>query len=255
MKNSQILSLLLMMFVAVTVGCTPSPPEPGFRISTTVTLPGPFGFPTIGHYLNAPIFGSLQSPRPNFGPVSGNVNAFLGNTQSRAYYDVDGGVAPADWNMGFGPNAQFCPGRVGLVTIVTPGEDFGLDCLVIPIFFFTVDPAVIEVDYPPPSVTIYGSDISSIGGMPTVEYYNSSGAFVALRYASAVASDGTWLTSATPDLSSVPSGRYLLVIRNPDGAVAGNAFVDIYSYFEPPQEEEPDYCDGSVVCPEDPPQN
>lgn len=251
MKNSLILFLILMVCVAGASACSSGPPKPGFRITATVTLPGPFGFPATVAYTQTPIAGNWQANRPDLGPVTGNVNAFLGNTGSAGYYDVFGGLAPANWNMGFGPHAQHCASRVGLVTIQMPGENYGLNCDVIPILFFTASPAVIDADFPPPSVTISGSGISSAGGMPVVAYLDASGGVVAQQYATEVASDGSWLSSPTPDLSSVGTGRYLLRITNPDGTVAGSAFVDVYRFYEPPPDPDPGPC-GESVCPEDP---
>ena len=249
MKKNQTLCLLVI-FVVTMGACIPSPPKPGFRISTTVTRPGPFLFPQTVAYTNAGVFGNLVGGLPTLGPVTGNVSAFIGNTGSGAYYDVHGGVAPAAWVLGISPGSQFCAGQSDLTTIIRAGEDYGLDCLLIPIFsFFTVDPSVIDVDYPPPTVTVSGSGISSSGGMPTVEYYNVNGILVAQQSALQVAADGTWLTMSTPDLSSVYAGSYLLTVRNPDGGVAGHAFVEVFRYSEPPPDPDPDPCPQELVCP------
>jgi hypothetical protein len=249
MKKIKILFLMLMV-VTVMAACASDPPKPGFRVSTTITRLNVFFFPETIAYTNAGVFGNLVGGLPSLGPVTGNVGAFIGNTGSTAYYDVNGGVAPAAWVLGISPGSPACGGQSDLVTIIRAGEDFGLDCLQIPIFFFVVDPSTIDVDYPPPLVTVSGSNISSTGGMPTVEYYNSYGILVAQQAASQVAVDGTWLTAATPDLSSISSGRYLLTIRNPDGAIAGNGFVNIFHYVEPPPEPDPETClQGMMVCP------
>lgn len=246
MKKFQILCLLVTL-VAVMAGCGSSPPKPGFRISTTVTRFNAFLFPQTFSYQNAGVNGRLENPAPYYGTVTGTIPGFLGSTGPQAYLNVDRGVAPAFWNVGFSLGS-FCGGQT-MMALIFPGEDYGLDCFLIPIGgFFIVTPSTIDVSSPPAFVTISGSGISSVGGMPMVEYYNCYGALVAQEAASQVASDGTWLSASTPDLSSVSSGQYLLTIRNPDGSVAGNAYVDVFSYSEPPPDPDPGPC-GLEVCP------
>lgn len=96
---------------------------------------------------------------------------------------------------------------------------------------------------------ISGSGISSANGMPSVEYWNPSGQFGASTQATEVAPDGTWLSGATPDLSQVYSGTYLLRVKNATGEYAGSGFVDVYRYQEPPPPPNPDPC----YCPRDMP--
>lgn len=248
MKKNQILCLMVI-FVAVMAACIPSPPKPGFRISTTITRLNFFFFPETVAYTNVGVFGNFVGGLPSFGPVTGNLGAFIGNTGSGAYYDVNGGIAPAAWVLGFSSGSPFCGGQTDLTTIIKAGEDRRFDCLLIPFGgFFTVTPSTIDVDSPPPLVTINGSGISSAGGMPTVEYYNSYGTLLAQQAASQVAEDGTWLTASTPDMSSINGGRYLVTIRNADGGVAGNAFVDVFRYTEPPPDPDPGPC-GLQICP------
>lgn len=250
MKRNKILCLMLAV-AALMAACMSEPPKPGFRISTTITRFNFFFFPETIHYTNAGVFGDFvgTSLLLGLGPATGNVEAFIGNTGSVAYYDVRGGIAPARWNLGLSPFSSHCGGQVALVTIIRAGEDYGLDCALIPFpFFFTANPSMLDVDNPPPFVTINGSGITSVGGMPTLEYYTASGTLVAQGTASQVAGDGTWLTASTPDISSMSGGRYLLTIRNADGAVAGNAFVDVFRYTEPPPDPDPGPC-GLQVCP------
>lgn len=257
MKKNKILALMVIL-VAAMAACIPSPPKPGFRISTTLTRLNFFFFPETVAYTNAGVFGNLVGELPSFGPVTGNVGAFVGNTGAGAYYDRPGGVTPAAWVLGFSFGSPFCSGKTTLTTIIKAGEDRQFDCLLIPTFsFFAVTRSTIDVDSPPAFVTISGSGISSAGGMPTLEYYNSYGSLIAQDAASQVAEDGTWLTASTPDVSSISSGRYLLTIRNPDGAVAGNAYVDIFSYVEPPPDPDPGPCGQQLsgqqqtICPEE----
>jgi len=251
MKQNKILFLILIL-VAVMAACVSAPPKPGFRVSTTITRFDAFFFPVTIAYPNAGVRGNLVGGLPSIGRVTGNVNAFMGNTGPDAYYDVNGGVAPAAWNMGISAGSQFCAGQSELVTILSAGEDFGLNCNLIPIFFFAVNPSTIDANSPPASVTISGSGISSDGGMATIEYYNSYGTLVAQQTASQVAEDGTWLTASTPDLSSINSGRYLVTVRNPDGAIAGNALVDVFRYSEPPPDPDPGACGPDQICPIEP---
>src|SRR5438552_8021252 len=73
------------------------------------------------------------------------------------------------------------------------------------------------------------------------------------RGAPQVAADGSWLSGPTPDLSSAGSGRYILVVRNPDGVVAGSGLVDVYEEYSPPRacnpsEGQVDNCISMIGC-------
>jgi hypothetical protein len=249
MKQNKILFLIVIL-VAVMAACIPSPPKPGFRISTTITRFNDFFFQETFAYPNAGVNGRLVQAAPYYGTVTGTIPGFLGSTGPQAYLNVDRGVAPAFWNVGFSLGS-FCGGQT-MMALIFPGEDYGLDCLLIPIGgFFIVSPSTIDVESPPPFVTINGSGISSAGGMPTLEYYSSYGTLVAQCAASEVAADGSWLTASTPDMSSISGGRYLVTIRNPNGGVAGNAFVDVFRYTEPPPDPDPGPCEiHNMICPE-----
>ena len=248
MKRKQILAVVFV-FAFLVAACVPSPPNPGFRVTTTITRLNFFFFPETALYPHVGIFGTFVGSSPLLGIPTGTITAFMGNTGSGAYFDVNGGKAPAAWNMGM--SNGFCAGQSILVLVTKPGIDFRLDCAEISLFFvtFTVSPAVIDVSDPPPSITISGSGISSAGGMPTIEYYDGLGTMIGQATAVQVAEDGTWLIAATPSLPSIGGGRYLVTIRNPDGAVAGNAFIEVFSYYEPPPDPEPDPCAPDQICP------
>jgi hypothetical protein len=253
MKKNTILFLITICLAGL-AACTPNPPATGFRLTTTRTtfvngspLPSTIDAPNIG------VNGNFEHNIDNATPSSGDVAGFTGVTNGSAYFDVNSAKLPGVWRLGetSGP----CGGQHIFATIRARGYTVPLDCRDVPITFFSFLPSMIERDYPPASITIEGTGISSQGGMPTVEYYNLNGILVAQNTASAF--DGTVLTAPAPNLSLFGSGAYLAVVRNADGSSPGNGVVVIFDYLEPPADPPPDpgSCGPELVCPEDPPQN
>jgi hypothetical protein len=81
-------------------------------------------------------------------------------------------------------------------------------------FSLTASPSTANLNALPPSITISGQAMDGTYGMPLVEYFDGSGYLVGSAVATAVAGDGTWLTTATPDLSWVYSGTYQVRVTN-----------------------------------------
>src|SRR5215213_1724884 len=188
-KHTTLLSLtiLLVGFSA----CIPSPPNTGFRVSTTrTTITAGSPMPTTVDAPNIFVDGNVVSV-PCCVQILGTIGAFSGTTNSDAYYDVSGGKTPARWRLGEGNGP--CGGQSVTVDILNAGSTVNLNCRDLPSTFFSFLPSVIKRDMPPESITIEGTGISSAGGMPTIEYYDLNGSLVAQNTAFEVASDGSAL--------------------------------------------------------------
>jgi hypothetical protein len=92
--------------------------------------------------------------------------------------------------------------------------------------------------------------------MPTVEYYDGNGILVAQVTAFEVAPDGTQLGAPGPDLSLMTSGsNYILIVRNPDGTVAGDSSIYVFDSNIPPPNPDPGpggTCGIDTICPVEP---
>lgn len=254
MKKTTILCLLTMLLAGLSA-CVPSPPNPGFRISTTrTTIVSGSPLPTTLSAPNIFVNGEVLST-PCCVQIVGNVGAFSGATNNDAYYDVGGGKTPATWRLGEGNGP--CSGQSITQFILNAGSTITLDCRNIPSTFFSFLPSTILRDYPPESISIEGTGISSTGGMPTVEYYDLNGVLVAQSTVTQVASGGTSLTAPAPSLSQFSSGAHIAIVRNSDGTVPGNGVVVIFDYFQYPNDPPPppESCGPQLICPELPPQN
>jgi hypothetical protein len=254
MKKIKIL-FSITIFVIGLSACVPGPPNPGFRVKTTrTTRIGGSPVPSTSDANSISVFGTLTSTYPGL-QTTGNIGAFSGVTNANAYYDVNGGKTAAIWQLGewSGP----CADQSISQQILNAGSTITLDCRDITIPFFFFSPSMIQRDSPPESLAVEGSGISTAGGMPTVEYYNMNGVLVAQDTATQVAPDGSGLSVATPNLSLLSNGAYVVAVRNPDGNFAGNGTMVIFDYFQSPGGEEPPPDPGSCgreqVCPEYPP--
>ena len=241
MKKNRIL-FALGIFLAGMSACIPSPPNPGFRVTTTRTTFNEMLFPVT---LDAPgisVYGHTVGALAPPSAVSGTVGAFIGSTNSNAYYDVKGGQTPYLWSLG--ENSGPCAGQSDIVYIPHGGSTQNLDCRQIPVAFFAFSPASIERDSPPAYINIDGTGISSDSGMPTVQYYDTNGTLISQNTAfqavpDGISSNGTLLSAPTPDLSLFISGEYVVTVTNPDGTVAGSGLLVIFDYLEPPPDPDP----------------
>lgn len=75
-------------------------------------------------------------------------------------------------------------------------------------------PSSINLEAPPVAGDITGQDMSGANGMPRVDYFDSDGYLIGSVAATSVAANGTSLNAPTPDLSSVYSGNYEIVVTN-----------------------------------------
>jgi hypothetical protein len=232
MIRRYLLLIVALFFVGVSTACQSEPPKPGFRISMYRTTTDIFtGLPTTFPHQNILLSGAWDR---DIGSPTGSLTVFLGRSSgSVGYVDVAGGRAPAVWELteDNGP----CAGQT-VAEQLYPGENEDIYCTELPFFLFNASPSFIDKTDPPTSITINGSGISSAGGIPTVEYWDSYGNMIGQQPATSVASDGTWLTGPVPNLTDSGTGRFAVRVKNPDGALAGIAYIDVwYPYvYEPP---------------------
>lgn len=81
-------------------------------------------------------------------------------------------------------------------------------------FALAASPTSVYLPSPPATGTITGQGFDATYGMPKVDYYESSGYLVGSVYATSVASNGTSLQAALPDLSTVYTGTYQVKVTN-----------------------------------------
>jgi hypothetical protein len=197
------------------------------------------------------IFGTWKEDL--FGLSTGETRQLpsFAETDGDGLYAVDDGRAPAVWE--FGEYNGVCANQSTRYNI-NLGQDFALICDTTCVFVkgpncpnntFAMDPSFIDVADPPVIVSITGSGIDSTYGMPYIDYFDQYGNVVAEGRASQVAQDGTWLSGSTPDLSSVTSNTYSVIVRNvmADGSLqfVGAATVYVGNWVPPPPP--PDPCD------------
>lgn len=246
MKKSIILIAITILLAGFSA-CIPSPPSPGFRITThrTTIQPGNL-FPSEVNAPNIFVNGNVTEVFCCV-QIQGTVGAFSGSTNGSSYYDLAGGKTPAHWRLGEGSGP--CSGQSVNVTIIYAGSTQPLNCRDVPITFFNFAPSMIERAGPPATITIEGTDISTAGGMPTVEYYDLNGTLITQDTATDV-SGGTVLTAPAPNVSLFGSGAYIALVRNANGSSPGNGVLVIFDYYEPPYEPPPDppTCGGEEIC-------
>jgi hypothetical protein len=239
--------LLVIALGYFLIGCGfPSFGFSGFKIKTTfITAP-------------SPTQRSVESPDP-FVTVSGEWIGDLGLggpptgsqffisptlTDSQGMLHVSNGRIIALWT--FHRNGGHC-GFLTSSLVVRDNQTNVLQCDLRGTRF-TAAPDSIDLNAPPPSITLIGSGLSMQYGMPVVEYYDEYGTFIGQATASSCAGDGSWLQSATPSLSGAYSGAYTVVITNAAGdgsrVVVGTAFLALFGndYPPPPPDPLPDPC-------------
>jgi hypothetical protein len=243
-KYNYLLTIAALILGALASGCT-GPPNPGFRVETTIRQVGPMGLPVTVPHSGVGLRGSFLAAD---GATTGNVMNFIGNSGAGAQYDVKGGRAPGVWALGetSGP----CGGQT-IQESVSPGGRAGLLCdQFAPLFRFNASPSSIDADAPPSTVEVTGSGLSTAYGMPHIDYYDWNGTLVGSQQASQVSADGTWMTGPPPDLSGVFSGGYVLKVYNADGTYLGDGWAEVNRYYEPPPPPDPgDGGGGSCGCP------
>ncbi|HEX8473063.1 MAG TPA: hypothetical protein VF666_03455 [Pyrinomonadaceae bacterium] len=245
MMKKYLLLIVALFITGMGTACQSGPPDPGFRVSTYRTTLDPItGLPVTFSHTNILLSGAWDR---DIGTPRGSLTVFLSrNTGSSGYVNVDNGRAPAVWELTEDSGA--CAGQT-IAEEIYPGENEDIYCTDFPTFIFFASPAFIDKTDPPASVTINGQGISTAGGMPNVEYWDSYGNLVGQRQATSVAGDGSWLNGPVPDLSNAGTGTFVVRVKNPDGALAGIAYIDVwYPYiYEPPPP--PPGCGGEPLDP------
>ena len=240
---------LLCMTMAFSCG---NPPLPiGFIVLTTITLFGPMGLPITMPQTHVAVGGDWIVDRPTLGEVKGTVKFFSGDS-GQGKLQVNDARAPADWM--FGEFSGNCAGQT-VAFPVRQNDGAVLNCDTTrprPLgIAFSAIPKDIDINNPPPTVTITGQDMDATHGMPWVEYYDDIGNLVAQGRAFAVASDGTWLTGYTPDLSSVSTGSYTVIVSNVDVdgnlSLAGSTIINVFASTPDPPPD-PCGCPGDRAC-------
>jgi hypothetical protein len=230
-KTKFLLFTIVLGLTYLCSGCASGPPNPGFRVETFYTLNGSiFDDPYRG--IDLEIFRSK-------GTTTGQYNKFLNKrTNGASYYDAYDGIAPADWYV-----YELDGDCAGLSTIDAfyPGQASDIYCNVTTSFAFFATPQYIDRNNPPYYVTVNGSGISTVGGMPKVQYLDQNGNLVDEVVAFEVALGGGWARGYTPSLSGSPDGLYTMRIMNPNGVIAGSATINVYTS-EPEPEPDPYPC-------------
>ncbi len=173
-------------------------------------------------------------------------------TSPGAYFNVLNGRVPARWRI-FPVGA--CVATTNPERDVTANSRQNAQCLVV-VAFFAADPSSVDLASPPPVVTLTGGGFDATYGMPVIQYFDQySGVLVASTSAFAVSSDDSLLQANTPDLSSVCTGSYNIVVSNvaADGStsVVGVAPMDASNGscgggYDPPPDPPP--CGGQNAC-------
>ncbi|HEX7174625.1 MAG TPA: hypothetical protein VF240_05015 [Pyrinomonadaceae bacterium] len=227
-------------------------PQPGFKAQGEkyVSIAGG-GF----------MFVSATSIRGNWqfdnGSAVGNTTSF-GPILSFGPFPVDGGRVPASWNIVAGIPQAECIGYLEPTQRnVTSGSTQKSRCVTFGIIIpFASAPASVDLQAPPPTMDMTGSDLNTAYGMPYIEYVDQfSGNVLGSATATAVSADGTWLQAPVPDLSSVYSGTYNILISNylADGSreYVGTSTIDCYGrdiVYDPPPDPDPCGCWPDQPC-------
>lgn len=240
-KLQSALIFVALLCLSVSFGCNGGggSSNGGFRIRTQLDYGNGFVLDSGGI-----VSGNHVQDRSG---ATGTVYSFGVNTSPSGRASVDGGRAPALWRL-TGNVAGLCFFS-NIDRDIDRGEEERIIC---PAGFlitgYSASPNSIDVYSPPATMTITGSGMDGTHGLPSVAYYDESGYLVAETTTTTVAGDGTWLQANTPNLSSVYTGNYTVIVRNAmaDGNWRAVGAANVYVYGNdppPPPDPEPDPCD------------
>jgi hypothetical protein len=191
------------------------------------------------------------------GSAVGSVMSF-GPTLSFGDLPVNGGRVPARWNIFAGLPQAECIGYLEPTQRdVTVGSTQVSRCVTFGIIFpFASAPSVIDLQAPAATFEMTGENLSTAYGMPYIEYVDQyTGQIIGGTTATAVGSKGAWLQAAMPDLSSVYSGTYNVLVSNvmADGSreYVGTSTIVCYGRdipYEPPPDPGPCGCPPDLPC-------
>jgi hypothetical protein len=208
-------------------------PNPGFGLVTIGLDSNGIVHPLVGARTTGHLF-SLPDPPFSGQPIipagaTGTVREFdvTSNWQSKAI--VPNGVAPAFWTVKgeegwtfidgagfFGPpRIASCIGKIGVIT-PKRGEFNDLECrpdigVVGPILF----PRSINVTESAVEIQMGGEGVATTYGMPTIQFYDMYGTYVAQTTATSIDTDyGQWAKGWSGCLAGMPAGTYRLDLIN-----------------------------------------
>lgn len=232
-------SLAILLLAVAMIGCSGTGSSPGFTIHTVqVTNLVPHDAPRIGTDGFAGVLGYN-------GPLATTIP--FAYTNDHGYRDVTNVYAPGPWNL-----ARYWSQSCQVVAInkFVPGVGVGdivpLPCSLQP--FWTPTPSDIDVNAPPATITVSGEAAFSVSyRMPTIDFYDETGAIIGSVTAMSVAADGTSVTISTPRfLQTLYNGSYGLVINNINSDYSQSpvaaAAIGIYGNALPPPPPPPPDC-------------
>lgn len=254
MYKNKLFSLSAMLLLAMlTAGCCIWPfcsgggsqPQTGFRVSGEAYVQIVGG----GFFMN-----NLTTVRGNWisdnGAAQGNTRTF---TECCGPRSIPDGRVPARWNITAGVPGE-CIGQLTNPNMdIQANDSITAKCLIPGIIFpFSMSPGAVDLQAPPATLQMSGSNLETAYGMPRIEYRDPyTGALVAVTTATEVYK-GSVLTMTTPDLSSVYSGTYNVFVSNvmADGSfeTVGGGTVDTYGRDYPIEPPPPP---GECGCPPD----
>jgi hypothetical protein len=246
-----LLALPALLVIATIIDCgggssTPPPPPPtGFSAQAQQWVADPAGGVQFLGYTT--VQGGWLS---DLAGAQGSAKFFSFFAQGFAH--VSDGRAPARWRiLAPIPCLAYLEPNDRDVAI---GSNQLTRCVVSSVFL-AADPSSVDLNSPPPSVTISGGGFSTNYGMPVVEYYDQyTGGLVASTTAYSVAADGSSLQASTPSLSGVYTGSYNIVVSNvlADGS---NSIVGVATFAAccvdpppPPPPPDPGGCPDGTIC-------
>jgi hypothetical protein len=233
---------LLIVLSILAASCSiPPPPNPGYRVETTVEVrQGTFPF-----YADIPVGvsgavtnGQFVRVLPIQEPITGNVESFVGKVSSGVgfiYFDVPDGKTPATWI------AQAISGwQIGNVNCNGKGTAFGvqagrvveLRCEIVGTFGLPFRPSAVSNSSTfPNQIQTSVPDVSTSYGMPVIHFEDHKGTVVGVTTATAV--NGVDITFNPSCIRGKPVGQYAAKIYNavPSGTASsrpiGNSSITV----------------------------
>jgi hypothetical protein len=227
-KVVQLTVLVLVVIFAMGFQCGSGPPVPpavGFQVHT---LDEANLFGTLQDSPNIDVLGNWQEDVVL--TPAGTFRSFFGRTDDNGFYNANGVVAPANWQLSEPDNGPCAGGSV--VVTVGQGQTQDLDCIGT-VLGFQLIPGVIDSLNPPNSLQVNGANMMTTYGMPNVQIFDSLGNQIANVIAMSVTNNGSVLTCPMPALpSTLRTGTYGLEVMNvqSNGSLspAGALAVPIY---------------------------
>jgi hypothetical protein len=193
----------------------------------------------------------------DFAGATGTVFSF-GPAFCQGPCTVTNGRVPARWFITAGASGECFRQITNPNMDVSAGQTKTAQCEVFGIVFpFSASPSTVNLQAPPATLEMTGSNLTTTYGMPRLEYLDPyTGNLIGTATATSVSGDGTWLQAYTPDLSGVYSGTYTIFISNATSGggfeYVGSATMDAYgrdgSYEDPPPDPDPCSCTGDGPC-------